>query len=109
MMVQKSKEVVFGRAARRKAPLSRRNMAGQIRFKFSLTKQTCGTISFGLKWMYLAIMHSAMFGENQTADTSCQHWWRGDELGYFSESQDPDTLHSISRSILQSDVRSSVL
>lgn len=36
MMVQKSEEVVFGRAARRKAPLSRRNMAGQIRFKFSL-------------------------------------------------------------------------
>lgn len=99
MMVQKSKEVVFGRAARRKAPLSRRNMAGQIRFKFSLTKQTCGTMSFGLKWMHLAIMHSAMFGENQTADTSCQHWWRGDELGSFSESQDPGTLHSTSRSV----------
>jgi len=66
---------LFGSAASRKHFISENSMATQLRLaKFSWTNHKSGTMSFGQmgpKWRCLSqslfvIMHSTMFGKNQT-------------------------------------------
>lgn len=110
-MVQKSKEVCrVWKGSQEKGSLKGtwQDRSGLS----SVPKQTCGTMSFGLTWMHLAIMHSAMFGEQPNSwyqlSALVEGWWSG----LFFWVTGPGHLaldQSISQSILQSDVKSSVL
>lgn len=69
-----NKYCLFGSFARRKAILSKENMAAElvkfVSFNLNKTQDFWKFEQMRSGWRCLTVMHSAIFGENQTQDTS---------------------------------------